>query len=99
MKNRKRNLSMKKNHHYRNFSSKWQTERPCPWLVFNKERNVMTCTTCIEFFQSDKISNHFISGCLNLRASAVTDHKQSKTHMKAIVALSAKGRSTTENGI
>jgi hypothetical protein len=56
----------------------------------------MTCTTCIEFFQSDKISNHFISDCLNLRASAVTDHEQSKTHMKAIVALSAKGKSTTE---
>ena len=90
---------MKKNRHYRNFSSKWQTERPCPWLVFNKERNVMTCTTCIEFFQSDKISNPFISSCSNLRASAVTDHEQSKTHMKATVALSAKGRSTTENGI
>ena len=30
------------------------------------------------------------------RASAITDHEQSKTHMKAIVALSAKGKSTTE---
>jgi hypothetical protein len=52
-------------------------------------------STCIESFQSDKISNPFISGCAN-RASAVTDHEQSKTHMKAIVALSAKGKSTTE---
>jgi hypothetical protein len=65
-------------------------------VSFNKEKNVMTCTTCIEFFQSDKISNPFISSCSNLRASAVTDHEQSKTHMKAIVALSAKGKSTTE---
>jgi uncharacterized protein YbbK (DUF523 family) len=56
----------------------------------------MKCTTCIEFFQSDKIGNPFISGCSNLRAPAVTDHEQSKTHMKAIVALSAKGKSTTE---
>ena len=56
----------------------------------------MTCTTCIEFFQSDKISNPFISGSSNLRASAVTNHEQSKTHMKAIVALSAKGKLTTE---
>ena len=47
-------------------------------------------------FSSDKISNPFISSCSNLRASAVTDHEQSKTHMKAIVALSAKGKSTTE---
>jgi hypothetical protein len=59
-------------------------------VSFNKEKNVMACTTCIEFFQSDKISNPFISGCSNLRASTVTDHEQSKTHMKAIVALSAK---------
>jgi hypothetical protein len=39
------------------FSSKWQTERP--WLVYNEGKHVMTCTTCIEFFQSDKISNPF----------------------------------------
>ena len=51
----------------------------------------MICTTCIEFVQSDKICNLFISGCSNLRESAVTDHEQSKTLMKAIVALSAKG--------
>jgi hypothetical protein len=60
-------------------------------VSFNKEKNVMTYTTCIEFFQSDKISNPFISSCSNLRASTVTDHEQSKTHMKTIVALSAKG--------
>jgi hypothetical protein len=48
------------------------------WSVFNEEKNVMICTTCIEFFQSDKISNPFISGCSNLRASADTDHEQSK---------------------
>jgi hypothetical protein len=47
-------------------------------------------------FQSDKISNPFISSCSNSRALAVADHEQSKTHMKAIVALSAKGKSTTE---
>jgi Fe-S-cluster-containing dehydrogenase component len=65
--------------------------------IFNEEYELYQpketyekCTTCIEFFQSDKISNPFISGCSNLRASAVTDHEQSKTHMKAIVALSAK---------
>jgi hypothetical protein len=70
-------------------------------VSFNKEKNVMTCTTCIEFFQSDKISNPFISGCSNLRASStVTDHEQSKTHMKAIVALSAiKGNQQLKNGI
>ena len=57
----------------------------------------MICTTCIEFVQSDKISNPFISSCSNLRASsAVTDHEQFKTHMKAIVILSTKGKSTTE---
>ena len=65
-------------------------------VSFNKEKNVMTCTTCIEFFQSDKISNPFISSCSNLRSSAVTDHEQSKPHMKATVALSAMGKSTTE---
>ena len=44
-----------------------------------------------------KVSNPFISGCSNLRASAVTGHEQSKTPMKAIVALlRAKGKSTTE---
>ena len=83
-----------KNRPDRKFSSKWQTERP--WLVFSEEKNVMTCTTCIEFFQSDKMSNPFISGCSSLRASTVTDHEQSKTHMKAIVALSHKGKSVTE---
>ena len=56
----------------------------------------MTSTTCIEFFQKDQISNPFISGCSNLRTSVVTDHEKSKTHMKAIVALSAKEKSTTE---
>jgi hypothetical protein len=93
----KKKQEYEKNRPVRKFSSKWQTERP--WLVFNKENNMMTCTTCIEFFQSDKISNSFISGCSNLRASAVTDHEQSKTHMKAIVPLNAMGKSTTENGI
>jgi hypothetical protein len=56
----------KKNHPDSKFFSKWQTERP--WLVFNEEKNVMTCTTCIEFFQSDKISNPFISDCSNLKS-------------------------------
>ena len=96
MKNRKRNRSITKIVLTGNVpqNAKWQTERP--WLVFSEEKNVMTCTTCIEFFQSDKISNSFISGCLNLRTLAVTDHEQSKTHVKAIVALSDKGKSVTE---
>jgi hypothetical protein len=96
MKNRKRNRSIKKIVLTGNVpqNAKWQTERS--WLVFSEEKNVMTCTTCIEFFQSDKISNPFISGCSSLRASAVTDHEHSKTHMKAIVALSPKGKSVTE---
>ena len=96
MKNRKRNRSIKKIVLTGNVpqNAKWQTERP--WLVYNEGKHVMTCTTCIEFFQSDKISNPFISSCSNLRASAVTDHEQSKTHMKTIVALSAMGKSTTE---
>ena len=78
MKNRKRNRSIKNIVPTGNVpqNAKWQTERP--WLVFSEEKNVMTCTTCIEFFQSDKISNPFISSCSNLRASAVTDHEQSK---------------------
>ena len=86
----KKEQEYEKNRPNRKFSTKWQTERP--WLVFNEERNVMECTTFIEFFQSDKISNPFISSCSNLRSSAVTDHEQSKPHMKATVALSAMGK-------
>ena len=54
-----------KNHPDRKFSSKWQTKRS--WLVFSEDKNVMTCTTCVEFFQSDKISNPFIKRLLKLK--------------------------------
>jgi hypothetical protein len=58
----------------------------------------MTCTAILHALNFSKVIKSvtpLISGCSN-RASAVTDHEQSKTHMKAIVALSAKGKSTTE---
>jgi uncharacterized protein YceK len=51
----------------RKFYSKWQTDRP--WLDLNKEKNVMTCTTCIEFEVTQSIS-----GCSSLRTLAVSDH-------------------------
>ena len=45
--NRKKKQVYENNRPDRKFYSKWQTDRP--WLDFNKEKNVMTCTTCIEF--------------------------------------------------
>ena len=37
----------------RKFSSKWQTERP--WLVFNEEKNVMTCTAILHALNFSKV--------------------------------------------
>ena len=39
----KKKQEYEKNRSDRKFPSKWQTERP--WLVFNEEKNMMTCTT------------------------------------------------------
>jgi Tfp pilus assembly protein PilE len=44
----------------------------------------------------DKCALTYCQMYLNLRTLAVTDHEQSKTHVKAIVALSDKGKSVTE---
>jgi hypothetical protein len=48
------------------------------------------------YLHVNTILQTFISGYSSLRTLAVTDHEQSKTHMKAIVALSHKGKSVTE---
>jgi hypothetical protein len=79
MKSRKRNKNTKKNRSDRKFSSKWQTERH--WLVFMEKKNcddMHYMNKCIEIFQSDKISNPFISHCSNLRTLSVTDMNSPK---------------------
>ena len=74
----KKKREYEKKSSWQEISLKMANRATLDWSVFSEEKNVMICTTCIEFFQSDKISNPFISGCSNLRASADTDHEQSK---------------------
>ena len=65
-------------------NEKWKTGRP--WLVF-LENDMMACNVCINHY-GKKLSggrgqNTFISGCSNLKVSAISDHERSKMHLVA----------------
>jgi hypothetical protein len=57
-----------------------------PWLVF-LENDTMACNVCINHY-GKKLSggrgqNTFISGCSNLKVSAVSVHERSQMHLVA----------------
>ena len=60
----------------RQLNEKWKTGRP--WLVF-LENNTMACNVCINHYGKNlsdgRGQNTFISGCSNLKVSAVSDHE------------------------
>ena len=65
-------------------NEKWKTGRP--WLVF-LENDTMACNVCINHY-GKKLSggrgqNTFISGCSNLKVSAVSVHERSQMHLVA----------------
>ena len=66
------------------FSAKWCEGRP--WLKYDRDENVMTCTICTKYGKRAETGNlknkhHFITGCNNFRSSAVSDHEKSKGHL------------------
>ena len=79
-----------------NINVHWKTGHD--WLVFDYARDTMTCSVCVEFAkinQSNQKSNlvhqyTFITGCTNLRVSAVINHETIKGHLKAVAALNDK---------
>jgi hypothetical protein len=61
------------------FNAKWCEGRP--WLKYDRDENVMTCTICTKCGKRGESGNlknkHlFITGCNNFRSSAVSDHAQ-----------------------
>ncbi|XP_052820539.1 zinc finger protein 862-like [Mya arenaria] len=85
----------------RRFANSWKEGRP--WLMFNDETKVMTCSTCVSFYGTNpptntnlKGQNRFILGCGNMRVSAVVDHEKSKSHQDACSRLAAKSASLVE---
>ena len=76
-------------HPSRSFNEKWKEGKE--WLCFDGETRSMTCSYCISFSSSIsvvKCSNNlknkllFVSGCINFRYSAVTDHEKFKIHQE-----------------
>ncbi|XP_053385072.1 zinc finger protein 862-like [Mercenaria mercenaria] len=84
----------------RKLNEKWKIGRS--WLVFS-DNDTMKCSICISYFEG-KVSdpsnlrgnNTFISGCTNRKISAVTDHENSKSHLKADSYYKSKSSSCEE---
>ena len=62
-----------------------------PWLEYDKEKNVMVCTLCTDFYknrqpQMPNLKNKFafISGSNSFRLSTITEHDKSKMHEDAL---------------
>ena len=51
----------------RTFQNSWKTGRP--WLIFNKPKNVMTCSFCTDLAaaRNENNSSAFVAGCDNFR--------------------------------
>ena len=65
------------------FNAKWCEGRP--WLKYDRDENVMTCTICTKYDKRGETGNlknkHlFITGCNNFRSSVISDHEKSKGH-------------------
>jgi hypothetical protein len=66
------------------FNAKWCEGRP--WLKYDCDENVMTCTICTKYGKRGETGNlknkHiFITGCNNFRSSAISDHEKSKVYV------------------
>ena len=57
----------------RTFQISWKTGRP--WLIFNKPKNVMTCSFCTDL-AADRNENNS-SGCDNFRIETLRAHEMS----------------------
>ena len=91
----------------REFDSKWEKGRP--WLKYNKIKNTMTCSYCIQFIEEkygkinvnspDKIQkNQFLYGSNNFRTSSLHDHETTKLHQQAVDRHLAKVAPTKTEG-
>ena len=85
----------------RSLNENWKKDRP--WLVFNYELNSMTCSVCIDYYGQSKAGNSnlkhqhtFLTGCTNLRLSAIADHESSKYHEAATEKTNAKNSTGKE---
>ena len=86
----------------RKLNTKWQEGRP--WLQFNLEENLMTCSICMDYYRGKEMpinnlkgQNRFLSGCTNRKISAVTDYEKSSLHLKAVEVLNKKNKSVEES--
>ena len=79
------------------FMEDWKQGRE--WLIFDKEKQTMTCSFCIEIIKPtlDKDVNLkknyvFISeeGCTSLRLESIKKHETSSSHLKAKKAISSR---------
>ena len=61
----------------RKFQAKWLTD--FEWLVYDEERNVMTCKYCTAKIHSAG-NTDFISGCTTFKRESLTAHSKSRRH-------------------
>ena len=61
----------------RKFQAKWLTD--FEWLVYDEERNVMTCKYCTIKIHSAG-NTDFISGCTTFKRESLTAHSKSRRH-------------------
>ena len=61
----------------RTFQNSWKTGRP--WLIFNKPKNVMTCSFCtdLEAARNENNSSAFVAGCDNFKIETLHAHEMS----------------------
>ena len=68
------------------FRDSWKSGRP--WLSYDSDAGVMFCNLCIKHQAKTKnmakiVSHTFITGCKNIKKSAIEDHGKSFAHQQA----------------
>jgi hypothetical protein len=67
------------------FNVKWCEGRP--WLKYDRDENVMTCTICIKYGkrgENGNLKNKPLFITNNFQSSAISDHEKSKGHLDAL---------------
>ena len=85
----------------RHLMQAWTSGRP--WLQYSSTKNEMTCTICIEYVKTSKLTEfenlkhkyQFLAGCSNMKISAVQNHEQSKLHLTSTSAKLASETTDT----
>ena len=73
----------------RTFQNSWKTGRP--WLIFNKPKNVMTCSFCTDLAAARNENNSSaFAGCDNFRIETLRAHEMSDFHKRSNSVNDAK---------